>query len=69
MSSKMKTTSKMKKKYLNFFMTFYLDIHTTTDVKPEMIPGVQAGNGIPQDKYNLCVIVHARTTEKTKKIC
>ena len=53
MTSKMKTTSKIApplkflfaplpfKNYLNLFlMTSHCDSHTTTDVKPEMIPGV-----------------------------
>ena len=45
-------------------MTSHLDSQTTTDVKPEMIPGVQTGNGIPHDKYNICGIAHARTNRK-----
>ena len=45
-------------------MTSHLDNHTTTDVKPEMIPGVQSGNGIPRDKYNIHGIAHARTNRK-----
>ena len=28
-------------------MTSHLDSHTTTDVKPDMLSGVQTGNGIP----------------------
>ena len=37
-----------RKYYLNtFLMTSQLDSHTTTDVKPEMLSGVQTGNGIP----------------------
>ena len=47
-----------------FFMTSHHDSHTTTDVKPEIIPGVQSGNGIPHDKYNIRGIVHARTNRK-----
>ena len=31
---------------LSDLMTFPLDSHTTTDVKPEMLSGVQIGNGI-----------------------
>ena len=42
-------------------MISHLDGQTTTDVKPEMIPGVQTGNGIPHDKYNIRGIAHART--------
>ena len=37
-----------RKYYLNTFLrTSQLDSHTTTDVKPEMLSGVQTGNGIP----------------------
>ena len=37
-----------RKYYLNsFLMTSQLDSQTTTDVKPEMLSGVQTGNGIP----------------------
>ena len=45
-------------------MTSHRDSHTTTDVKPEMIPGVQTRNGIPRDKYNIRGIAHARTKRK-----
>ena len=45
-------------------MTSHLDSHTTTDVKPEIIPGVQTGNGTPHDKYNIRVIAHAQTNRK-----
>ena len=45
-------------------MTSHRDSHTITDVKPEMIPGVQTGNGIPHDKYDIRGIVHARTNRK-----
>ena len=45
-------------------MNSHLDSHTTTDVKPETIPGVQTGNGIPLDKYNIRGIVHTRTNRK-----
>ena len=43
-------------------MTSPHDSQTTTDVKPEMIPGIQTGNGIPHDKYNIRSI--ARTNSK-----
>ena len=37
-----------RKYYLNtFLMTSHLDGHTTNDIKPEMLSGVQTGNGIP----------------------
>ena len=42
----------------NFFMTSHLDSHRTTDIKPEMLSGVQTGNGTPHDKYNICSIAH-----------
>ena len=45
-------------------MTSHLDSHTTTDVKPEMIPGVLTGNGIPHDEYNIRGIAHVRTNSK-----
>ena len=45
-------------------MTSPRDSHTTTDVKPEMIPGVLTGNGIPHDKYNIRGIAHVRTNSK-----
>ena len=45
-------------------MTSHRDSHNTTDVKPEMIPGLYAGNGIPHDEYNIRGIVHRRTNRK-----
>ena len=45
-------------------MTSHHDIHTTTNVKPEMMPGIQTGNGIPHDECNLRGIAHARTNKK-----
>ena len=42
-------------------MTSQLDSHTTTDVKPEMLSGVQTGNRIPHDRYNVRSIAHARS--------
>ena len=45
-------------------MTCYRDSHTITDVKPEMIPGVYTGNGIPYDKYDVRGIAHAHTHRK-----
>ena len=45
-------------------MTSHLDSHTTTDVKPDMLSGVQTGNGIPQDRYDIRGIAHARTNRK-----
>ena len=40
-------------------MDFQLYSHTTTDVKPEMLSGVQTGNRITHDEYNMCGIAHA----------
>ena len=45
-------------------MTSDLDSHTATDVKPDMLSGVQTGNGIPHDKYNIRGIAHVRTNRK-----
>ena len=36
----------------------------TTDIKPEMLSGVQTGNGTPHDKYNIRGIAHARINRK-----
>ena len=44
-------------------ITSHRDNHTITDVKPEMIPGVQTGNGIPHDKYSICIAL-VRTNRK-----
>ena len=56
------------KDYIIFFMTSHRDSHITTDVQPEMIPGVQTGNGIPHDKYNICRIAHVRTNRKDNNV-
>ena len=45
-------------------MTSKLDSHTRTDVKPEMLSGVQTGNGIPHDIYDIRGIAHGRTNRK-----
>ena len=45
-------------------MTSHHDSHTITDVKPEIILGVQTGNGIPHDEYDVRGIAHARTDRK-----
>ena len=45
-------------------MTSHLDSDKTTDIKPEMLSGVQTGNGTPHDKLNLCGIAYARTNRK-----
>ena len=45
-------------------MTSHLNSHGTTDIKPEMLSGVQTGNGTPHDKYHICGIAHTRTERK-----
>ena len=45
-------------------MTSYLNSHGTTDIKPEMLTGVQTGNGTPHDKYNTRGIAHVRKNRK-----
>jgi len=45
-------------------MTSHLNSHRTTDIKPEMLSGVQTGNGTPHDIYNIRGIAHARTNRK-----
>ena len=45
-------------------MASHLDINTTTDVKQQLLSGVQTGNGIPHDEYNICGIVHKHTNRK-----
>ena len=45
-------------------MTSHLNSHGTTDIKPEMLSGVQTGNGTPHGKYNVRGIAHARTNRK-----
>ena len=47
-----------------FLMTSHLQRHRTTDIKPEMLSGVQARKGTPHDKYNLRGIAHAMTSAK-----
>ena len=45
-------------------MTSHRDSHTTTDVKPEMIPGFQTEKGITHDGCNIGGIAHAHTNRK-----
>ena len=42
-------------------MTSHLNSHGTTDIKPEMLSGVQTGNGTQHDKYDIHGIAHAGT--------
>ena len=51
--------------YLKLILTTsHLDSHGTTDILPEMLLGVQTGNGTPHDEYNIRGIAHARTNRK-----
>ena len=45
-------------------MTSHLNSHRTTDIRPEMLSGVQTGNGTPHDKYKIRSIAHACTNRK-----
>ena len=45
-------------------MSSHFGSHRTTDIKPEMLSGVQTGNKTPHDKYNIRGIAHARTNGK-----
>ena len=45
-------------------MTSHLDNHKTTDIKPEILSGVQTENGTPHEKYNIHGIAHARTKKR-----
>ena len=42
-----------------YYLIFHLNSHGTTDIKPEMLSGVQTGNGTPHDKYNIRGIARA----------
>ena len=45
-------------------ITSHLDSHTTTDIIPDMLSGVQTGNRIPHERYNIHGIAHVRTNRK-----
>ena len=52
-------------------MTSHLNSHGTTDIKLEMVSGVQTGNGTLHDKYSIRGIaqpMHAQT-EKMIFLC
>ena len=49
-------------------MTCHLDSHMTTDVKPDMLSGVQPRNGIPHDIIYAALPMRAQT-EKTTFSC
>ena len=77
MTSKMKTTLKTSKNDLPhpplkrilpeiFLMTSHLNSQGTTDIKPEMLSGVQTGNGTP---HHMIYIIYAALPmrEQTEK--
>ena len=45
-------------------MTSRLNSHRTTDIRPEMLSGVQTRNGTPHDKYDMRGIAYVRTNRK-----
>ena len=45
-------------------MTSHLDSHGPTDIKPEMLSGVQTGNEIQHNEYNTCSIAHVHACRK-----
>ena len=47
-----------------FCMTSHHESNRTTDIKPEMLSGVQTGNGTPHDRYDIRGIAHANTIRK-----
>ena len=47
-----------------FLTTSHLDSLTINEVKQEMLSGVQSGNGIPHDDYNVRGIAHAHSYKK-----
>ena len=47
-----------------YLMTSHLNSYRTTDIKPEMLSGVQTRNGTPHGKYNIRGIAHARANRK-----
>ena len=48
-------------------MTSHLNSHGTSDIKPEMLSGVQTGNGTSDDKNDIRDIAHASTNRKDAK--
>ena len=45
-------------------MTSHPEAHITTDYKPDMLSGVQTGNRIPHDRYNIRSNAHEHTNRK-----
>ena len=52
-----------------FFMTSHLDSHGTTYIKPDMLSGVQTGNGIQHVDIIYVVLGMCTQTEKTPFVC
>ena len=48
-------------------MAIHLDSHTTNHVKPVMFSGVQPGNGITHEEYE--ILAMCTQTEKTTLSC
>ena len=46
------------------FTTHYLDSHSTTDPKPEILSAVLTGNRIPHDGRNVRGIMHVHVCRK-----
>ena len=46
------------------FMTLYLNSHSTTDLKPEILSAVLTGNRISHDQRNVCSIMHVHVCRK-----
>ena len=64
MTSKMKIPRKIKitsKSVPSHLKKYHLDSHGTTDIKLEMLSGVQTRNGIQHVEYNICGIAHVHT--------
>ena len=49
-----------------FLMTFHVDSHATTDLKPKLVSGVKTENKIPHDEQNVGGISHAHTLRMDK---
>ena len=55
----------LKEYYLIFFlMTSQVGSHGTTDIKPEMLSGVQTRNGIQHVEHHICCIAHVHAYRK-----
>ena len=45
-------------------MNSHFDRHGTTDIKPEMLSGIQTGNKIQHDEYDIRGIAHVHAYRK-----